>query len=629
MPGVTGLAWRSLLLLGAMLFFTGGARAQTAPTASATSAPVSMGPQAALNPAAPSAPPRPVVAGAPIRVQVRGGAEVRAVATADHGDLRIHGELIDDAGTPIPGAPIVVTATTTDDAHAPIKVGPLRACEESGGRGVPRGSGDELVIESDERGGFCAIGHATSTKLSLKLRFRGTRLYDAAESTVSVEAAEEHLLRTVLRFEPPPETIDLDRESVTVTASLRVDRSEASRVGPAGSAQRANLPLVLVDERGAHVADATTGGDGRARFEVKTTALAGPGNGELTVRFAGNAVLAKAEWSHPIVRRAEARLSLSHPIERGDAEEGIPIDVDVATSRGPVSGGVVEARRATPTGAGPAGDIVGAGDVDEKGHAHLVATFSAGGARVVPLQLRFIPAAPSWYRPGPELRVEANLQGPGVGRQILLAAVVIAAAAWVVGGWRRSPRPRVAPTLESAKAPPSGRAGVQVIDSPADLKGWRGTVSDAHDGTPVAGARLTIVAPAFEGDGVVARAVSDERGAFTLEGSYRSDARLVVDSAEHTKHEQALPPPAVLAVALVTRRRALLERLVRWARQKGAPFDGTPEPTPGHVRRVAARASSEDVEAWASRVEHAVYGPDAVDEAAERDVRAAEPRAAR
>ncbi len=236
-----------------------------------------------------------------------------------------------------------------------------------------------------------------------------------------------------------------------------------------------------------------------------------------------------------------------------------------------------------------------------------------------------MPAAP-WYRPGPELRVEAHLSGPGVGRQILLAAVVLAAAAWVVNGWRRSPRPPVAPGVEGSPAPPSGRAGVHVLASPSDLVGWRGTVTDAHDGSPVGGAQLSIVAPSFDGSGVVARAVADERGAFSLEVAYRSDARLVVSGVEHSTHEQALPPPSVLGVALVTRRRALLERLVRWARQKGAPFDGAPEPTPGHVRRVATRTSASEVEAWAGRVEHAAYGPDRVDETLERDVRGAEPR---
>jgi hypothetical protein len=180
-----------------------------------------------------------------------------------------------------------------------------------------------------------------------------------------------------------------------------------------------------------------------------------------------------------------------------------------------------------------------------------------------------------------------------------------------------------------APGPPSGRAGVQVLGPAPSATGWRGVVSDAHEGAPVAGATLLIIAPSFAGDGVVARAVTDERGAFLLDAQHRSDARLVVEAPFHSTHEQALPPPSTLGVALVTRRRALLDRLVRWARRQGAPFDGSPEPTPGHVRRVAARRNATEIEAWARKVEAAAYSPEPVGEELERGVRSTEPRPAR
>lgn len=563
---------------------------------------------------------------APLRVHVRGGAELHAIAGAEGGELTVRGELIDDAGAAIAGAPVAVTALA-DGTHAPLRLGALAACDRTVTRGAPSAGGDEAVIVTDERGGFCVTGRAPAGKMAIKLEFRGSRVYDSAQIEVPVTAEQERLQRALLRFEPPPETIDLDRETVTITAALRVERNELFRATAAGSAQRANLQLVLEDERHAHVAEAATGGDGRARFEVKTSTLAGPGTGELVVRFGGNAVLAKAEDARPIVRRAEAHVALVTPIGKSDPEEGVPIDVVVTTSRGPVSGGVVEVRRAAPSALGAAGDSLGAGTVDAQGRARVVATFVAGSATKVPLSIRYVPAAP-WYRAGPELRAEVDIAGPGVLRQILLAAAVIGAAVWVASGWRRAPRPRLLPGVEATPAPP-GRAGVQVVSSPPDLAGWRGTVVDAHDGSPIAGAKLAIVAPAFAGDGTVARAASDDHGAFTLEGAHRNDARLVVTSPDHTTHEQALPPPSVLRVALVTRRRAVLERLVRWARQRGAPFDGTPEPTPGHVRRAAARASAAEVEVWAGRVEQAAYGPDGVDEELEREIRSAEPRAVR
>jgi hypothetical protein len=84
--------------------------------------------------------------------------------------------------------------------------------------------------------------------------------------------------------------------------------------------------------------------------------------------------------------------------------------------------------------------------------------------------------------------------------------------------------------------------------------------------------------------------------------------------------------PGELRIALVTRRRTLLDRLVRWARARGTPWDGPREPTPGHVRRVAARAEADDVAGWAGSVEHAAFGPDPVDTAMERDVRDREPQ---
>src|SRR6185436_18640736 len=111
-------------------------------------------------------------------------------------------------------APIAITTSAANDPRAEkLHVGPLRPCDDVGGRPPPRGAPDDLIVETDERGNFCAIERAPTPKMTLKLRFRGSKLYDAAETSAPIETAQEHLLRTVLRFEPPPETVDLDRES--------------------------------------------------------------------------------------------------------------------------------------------------------------------------------------------------------------------------------------------------------------------------------------------------------------------------------------------------------------------------------------------------------------------------------
>jgi hypothetical protein len=74
---------------------------------------------------------------------------------------------------------------------------------------------------------------------------------------------------------------------------------------------------------------------------------------------------------------------------------------------------------------------------------------------------------------------------------------------------------------------------------------------------------------------------------------------------------------------LVSRRRHLLARLVRWAERRG-PL-GRGEPTPADVAAQARRAKRGDVAEWASAVEAAAFGSAAVDEGAEREVLRQEP----
>jgi hypothetical protein len=555
--------------------------------------------------------------GAPLRVHVRGSAQIESVAWAEPGGFLVRGTLLDDAGVPIAGGTLTIQIV----GGGPRSELPQATTCAPPSRGIVqthRASPEGYVVETDERGGFCLRGRAALGEAELRLRFAATKLYEGAERRIPLETPAAALSPVILRFDPPVDLVDLDREAVAVTAAIRIDRSDPGR--PAGGAPllREGLPLVLEDERGARLAEAQSGGDGRARFEVRTTSLDGPGQGELRVRFEGSDTLAKALASQPIVRRAQVALALAHPIEPADAEDGVPVDVDVTSSRGPVEGGVVEALRGA--------ESVGAASV-QAGKARVIAAFQAGREGRVPLTLRYVPSAP-WWRAGPELKVEVPVKGPGAWRQILLGALVVAIAGWVLGGWRRAPKPPERADREVKAPPPSGRPGVQIVGPSQGARGWRGFVTDAHEGTPIPGAEIAIVVPSFQGNGLVASATSDAAGAFTLDAGYQADGRLVVTAPTHSTHEQALPPPSTIGIMLVTRRRALLDRVVRWARRQGAPFEGPPEPTPGHVRRVAGRAQDQEVEAWASRIEQAAFGPDEVDERLERDLRGAEPRRA-
>ncbi|WP_437759186.1 carboxypeptidase regulatory-like domain-containing protein [Sorangium sp. So ce1389] len=552
--------------------------------------------------------------GAPLRIHVRGSAQIDAVAWTEPGGFVVRGSVVDDARSAVAEAPLAIEGITR--SGAPVDLPPAEACAADGADRVRehRASQGGYVIATDERGAFCLRGRAPLADATLRIRFAGGKLYEPVEVKIPIETHAAPLAPVALRFDPPVDAIDLDRPTVNVTVALRIDRSGALLGG--APFERERLTVVLEDERGAKLAEALTGGDGRARFELATEGLDGAGQGVLRARFDGNDQLAKASVSQGVVRYAQVTLALPHPVEPARAEDGVPIDVDVRSSRGPVEGGVVEALRA--------GEPVGAAAVSS-GKARVIAAFTAEREGTVPLSLRYVPAAP-WWIPGAELAIDVPVAGPGVWRQIALGAAVLAIAGWVLGGWRRAPKRAVERASDEKPAAPPGRAGVRIMGPIEDATGWRGAVSDAHDGAPIAQAELTIVVPAFEGSGVVARALTDDAGEFAIDAPYRSDAKLVVRAPTHSSYEQALPAPSKLGIALVTRRRAVLDRLVRWARRQGAPFEGPPEPTPGHVRRAASRAQQHEVELWASRIEHAAFGPDPVDERVEQDLGASEPK---
>jgi hypothetical protein len=155
-----------------------------------------------------------------------------------------------------------------------------------------------------------------------------------------------------------------------------------------------------------------------------------------------------------------------------------------------------------------------------------------------------------------------------------------------------------------------------------------GTVRDAHDGHPVAAAQLQILVPAFQGEGVAGSAVTGSDGGFRLSepaGARTEGARLRVTAPQHSALMRHLPPPGHVVVSLVTRRRALVERLVSWARSRGAPWAGALEPTPGAIAGLARERDHVVVERWARAIEDAAFGPAPPDEPRERALHEAEP----
>lgn len=557
-----------------------------------------------------------------VTVRVRGSAKIDLIATTSATEVTIRGQVSDDVGASLGKTTVRIEALDAENRLVRLPPGvPCAGGGDARGSADPvRNEGDAYVVSTTERGDFCVKKPGDAAGVTFRARFVGNNFIEPGEGKATAAPESEQRAHTILKFESPPTEIDLERDTTNVTVSIKVDRADSDRLAGLGTLRREGLPVTLKDERGETLAKANTGGDGRARFELKSSSLAPPGNGELRAEFAGDGPLGAASSTTPVMRSATVHLSASDP-DRADPEAGIPVDVEVASDHGVVDGGIVEAL------IGP--DSVGTAPVS-KGKAHVVASFVGGHRAEFALTLRYIPSAP-WWRAGRDIQVVAAVAGPSLWRHVVLGALVLALAAWIVAKWRRSPETVRADS--SSLPPPSGRPEIVVVDRPSGIKGWKGTVTDAHESSPIAGATLRITAPTFEGNNTLADAVTDEMGAFeiqldpSLEGHSFEGARLVVEGEEHATFEQALPPQSLLRVALVTRRRAMLDRLVKWARTRGGAFDGAKEPTPGHVRRVASRAAAVDVEAWARRVEHAAFGPDAVDRRVHREVDEIEPKA--
>ena len=304
--------------------------------------------------------------------------------------------------------------------------------------------------------------------------------------------------------------------------------------------------------------------------------------------------------------------------ERGELtaqvpEDGIPLVVDVASAIGPVTEGGVEAH---------VGDVVVGAAPVERGIARLTLTFTAEGSEAL-VRLRYVPSAP-WYEPLGEPTVKVPIRGPGLAAKapILLAGLAVLAFFLIgrVASKGNKPEPEPAKVDVEAKVGKPASRGRATRPRTARC-GWRGSVVDAHEGTPVARrARLgrardvRRAGASSRASGPTPTARSCSRQSRRSSATSRWPSRLRSTRASSSRCRL----PGELSIALVLRRRALLARLVAWARKRGRPFDVKPEPTPGHVRRAAA----EDFQTarWADAVEQAVFGGGEVDARTEREI---------
>lgn len=530
-----------------------------------------------------------------IKVAVRATATLDARVTPDGDAQVIRGTLRDDVGAAVPGAHVEVTVLT--EAGKRVDLPPPRPCSTNAGGHAPHAAPDAYVLDTDGQGVFCVRTGTLPMRGTLRIRFTGQGHVAATSVDLPFDADRS---TPALAWDPAPTAVDLDTPSArwTVMATTRAGGGKALD----------GVNLLLRDERGHELSRARTDERGRASFDVSTSALAGPGSGELEVRGV-DANLPPLRTK--IVRVARVALVGAPPTSAIVPHDGHAFAIAAETSRGPAATGAVEARIGQ--------EIVGATNVQD-GRARVVTTFDVPAEGMLEVTFHYLPSGPD-LRPGEPLSMRVPVRPPSPWRRAPLFVLAAGLIAWLSRGWRRPPRgaPRKKPA--QAGAPP--RLPDLVVQAHAGATVLQGQILDAHERAPIAGATVTVLSRDFLGERAIGAVESDAQGAFVLDVPWEPSRIMLVEAPDHARLEKPLPKPGRARIALVSRRRALLDRFVA-ALRRAPGWDATPEPTPGSVVARAEARGEGGVVRWAKAVEEAAYGASRVDASREARVIALE-----
>jgi len=523
---------------------------------------------------------------APPSFKVSGKASIEAEARASGESFEVRATLTDEVGRPLPSAELRIR--TASASAAPT----LHRC------GDPRGeAGAELLLNTDKSGRVCitATGMAQG---SIELSFLDPRGYFERTSRV-VRLPEGVATSFEIGFDPPLAVLSLDQP---VQELGLVARARGGATPPAG----AELVLSLVaDGVEQELSRAALDGLGEVhRLSLVSTSFGHPGPARLVARLRSHNGEELAQASSGVTRSATVALSVDRALEAG-VDAGATLQVRAASALGPAPSGVIEARS---RGISIAAARVQAG----LAMLNLPATPATqfGGT----LTLEYVGAGAGWLS-GPAIELPINAARPGYARYAFWIAAAALAGLAVVLGWRRPPRPRPAPAAAAARA----RASVEVLEAFSDGTGYRGFVRDAHEGTAISPAVVNFIGPGSNRP-VLLQVRTATDGSFNVESAAFPGGTLVeVTAPFHATLAAPLPVPGVLELSLISRRRALVERLVRWAERRGKPWiRPNAEPTPSEVARVASNEAEPEVERWARGLERLAFGATPPDGATEQ-----------
>jgi hypothetical protein len=524
----------------------------------------------------------------PVRVTIQDQPRFEHPSTTlrDDTSYEIGADLLDDSGAPIEAALVSVALSPA----RPFSWGPCGA-----GSHVPA---RETALRTDATGRVCVRAFGVPADSRLSLRFAGDELHLPATASIAVQPTPS---APTLAFDAPSLELDLDQP----TLRLRVGVNGASNADP--------LPPIELElsEEGRRIpltaTDWSRAGDTIA-FVIDTHQLGTPGPARLVARMTGRERGVHAEAIALKVATVQLEAELAAP------ESGEAVDLRVST-RAHVGG--------TPSGwveaTGDAEQAIGSAPF-ERGSAVLHLGDATG-----PIRLHYRSDDP-WWLPGQplELVLPGGADTQHAPRRWPWLALLAPIGYVCMRALQR-------PALRKNERQPSRKARAPaLVSEPASApSGWVGKVSDAHDGLPIAGARVQVLLPSFVGsEANLLTAIADAQGAFQLpplQDPLPEGARLRVWAPLHSEVERPLPPQGRVSLTLTSRRRAVLRRLVRWARALGAPWARGGEPTPGEIAEIAARRGDPRTARWAEDVQAAAFGHTEVDEAREASLRAAEP----
>jgi hypothetical protein len=461
-----------------------------------------------------------------------------------------------------------------------------------------------FLLPTDGAGAFCVRALGLPDIGLLAAKFAGEGPLDAVSIEVPYDASKA---APAWAWDPRPDEVDLDVPQALFTVVV----NDGNR-GDAHALE--GIPLTLWDERANALAHGRTDPDGRATLSFATSLLADPGAGTWEVLPGSNrpSTAANATSQAPL-RATISRVTRVSLVTAAPTTAIVPADghrfaVVAQSSRGNVEGGVVEA---------VVGDrVVGVGSV-HAGQALVNVSFELKGAGTIPITFRYLPSSP-FLRAGSPITLSLPVRPPSPLRRAPLLLLGLFVLGWIARSWRRAPAAPRQP--EAAAAEPVAGLVARAIKHAV---GWEGVVVDAHSRSPLPRVTLAIVTRDFHGERRLIETVTDSHGKFRLDDAKIAGATLVVDAPLHARLERPLPPPGRISIALIARRRAVLNRLLDAARRVGAARPDA-EPTPGQLAREGERRGKAGSAAWALAVESAAFGDEIVDAEREAAVNALE-----